>query len=98
MQDRHNEIQDVLGQTYALPDDLDEQDLMDELDALEDDLASEAVGSDSVPAYLQVRLASFVWKAMRQPPRLVALRRSAASGVCTAVSSGGCNAIWGLAL
>ncbi|GAB4816699.1 hypothetical protein N2152v2_003745 [Parachlorella kessleri] len=51
--DRHNEIQDVLGQTYALPDDVDESDLMDELNALEDDLASEAVGSGATPAYLQ---------------------------------------------
>lgn len=55
VQDRHNEIQEVLGQSYALPDDLDETDLMAELDQLEDELGAEAVGSGSVPAYLQAR-------------------------------------------
>ena len=71
LQDRHNEIQDVLGQTYALPDDVDESDLMDELDALEDDLASEAVGSGATPAYLQVR----VKPACSEAARLVLVRQ-----------------------
>lgn len=54
MQDMHNEIQDALGQNYALPEDVDEEDLMGELDALEDELSSEPASSASVPSYLQV--------------------------------------------
>lgn len=53
LMDRHNEIQDVLGQSYALPDGIDESDLMDELDALEDELGAETVDAGSMPAYLQ---------------------------------------------
>ena len=41
IQDMHNEIQDVLGQSFGLPDDLDEDDLMGELDALDDEMAAE---------------------------------------------------------
>lgn len=32
------EVNDMLGQSYAVPDDLDETDLLDELEALDDDL------------------------------------------------------------
>lgn len=53
----HNEIQDVLGQSFAVPDGLDEDDLLEELDALEDEMANELeTGSRAgVPSYLQVR-------------------------------------------
>ena len=53
----HNEIQDVLGQSFGVPDDLDEDELMGELDALEDEMASEleSGGRAGVPSYLQVR-------------------------------------------
>lgn len=56
LQDMHNEIQDVLGQSFALPDDIDEEDLMEELDALEDEMASELESGNraGVPSYLQV--------------------------------------------
>eukprot|EP00775_Hariotina_reticulata_P007837 gene7837-8034_t len=52
MSDLTNEINEMMGQSYAIPDDVDETDLMAELDALEGDLAlEEAVGSG--PSYLQ---------------------------------------------
>lgn len=54
MADLTNEINEVMGQSYAIPDDVDEADLMAELDALETDLAmEETVGA--APSYLQVR-------------------------------------------
>ena len=56
-QDMHNDIQDVLGQSYGVPDDIDEDDLMGELDALEEDMAQETeyAAASGVPSYLQVR-------------------------------------------
>jgi charged multivesicular body protein 5 len=55
MMEMHNEIQDVLGQSFALPDGLDEDDLMEELDALDDEMAAEleSGGRAGVPSYLQ---------------------------------------------
>ena len=52
----HNELQDVMGQSFGVPDDIDEDDLMGELDALEDELAqeSEHTSASGVPSYLQV--------------------------------------------
>lgn len=52
MMDISNEIQDSLGRSYNVPDDIDEEELMGELDALEADMGIEAE-SDSVPSYLQ---------------------------------------------
>ena len=53
----HQEIQDVLGQNFGIPDDIDEDELMEELDALEDDLAADTeANADGVPSYLQVNL------------------------------------------
>ena len=53
-QDMHNDIQDVLGQNYGVPDDIDEDDLMGELDALEADMTFETEHEAAgVPAYLQ---------------------------------------------
>eukprot|EP00897_Mesotaenium_endlicherianum_P001672 jgi/Mesen1/1532/ME000133S00542 len=48
--DYSTEIQDSLGRSYGVPDDIDEEDLMGELDALEADMGTEA---DAVPSYLQ---------------------------------------------
>ncbi|KAJ3130766.1 hypothetical protein HK101_004947 [Irineochytrium annulatum] len=45
-----NDIQETLGRSYALPDDLDEADLDAELEALEDDFNEE---EEEVPSYLQ---------------------------------------------
>jgi hypothetical protein len=62
VQEMHNEIQDVLGQSFALPDGLDEDDLMEELDALDDEMAFEleSGGRAGVPSYLQVPSSSTV--------------------------------------
>lgn len=49
------EINDAMGRSYAVPDDVDESDLMAELDALEADLAVEDAGKEG-PSYLQVRV------------------------------------------
>jgi charged multivesicular body protein 5 len=56
LQDMHNELQDVMGQSFGVPDDIDESELMGELDALEDELAMEAENptAGGVPSYLQV--------------------------------------------
>jgi len=54
LQDYHQEIQDVMGTAFGVPEDIDEDELMGELDALEDDLAAETAGGSGVPAYLQV--------------------------------------------
>ncbi|PNH06068.1 hypothetical protein TSOC_007590 [Tetrabaena socialis] len=51
-QDMTNEINEAMGRSYAVPDDVDETDLMDELDALEADLAVEDAGKEG-PSYLQ---------------------------------------------
>ncbi|KAK2971295.1 hypothetical protein RJ640_001321 [Escallonia rubra] len=52
MMDVSNEIQESLGRSYSVPDDIDEEDLMGELDALEADMGMETE-SDGVPSYLQ---------------------------------------------
>lgn len=48
--DQANEIQESLGRTYGVPDEIDEEDLQAELDALglDDDL----VGEGEMPSYL----------------------------------------------
>jgi len=49
-----NEIQDSLGRSYGVGDDVDEADLESELAALEDEFDMDAVGEeDAMPAYLQ---------------------------------------------
>ncbi|KAI3750756.1 hypothetical protein L2E82_21550 [Cichorium intybus] len=52
LMDVSNEIQESLGRTYNVPDDIDEEDLMGELDALEADMGMETA-SEGVPSYLQ---------------------------------------------
>ncbi|KAK9810658.1 hypothetical protein WJX73_008048 [Symbiochloris irregularis] len=53
MADINNEIQSAMAQNYALPDDLDEDELMGELDGLEDDLAAEMDTAGGAPSYMQ---------------------------------------------
>jgi charged multivesicular body protein 5 len=52
LMDVSNEIQETLGRSYSVPDDIDEEDLMGELDALEADMGMETE-ADGVPSYLQ---------------------------------------------
>jgi charged multivesicular body protein 5 len=47
--DTNNEIQDILGRSYSLPTDVDEDDLDAELAMLQDELIAE----DSMPSYLK---------------------------------------------
>lgn len=55
LMDRQNEINDALGRTYDVPDEVDESDLLEELDGLETDLARESDSNAAVgvPSYLQ---------------------------------------------
>jgi len=48
------EINEIMGRSYGVPQELDENDLMDELNGLEDELALEDTesSSDAVPSYL----------------------------------------------
>ncbi|CAO1622742.1 unnamed protein product [Parajaminaea phylloscopi] len=48
-----NEVQETLGRTYGVPDDIDEADLQAELDALGDDLLADDAEADATPSYLQ---------------------------------------------
>mmetsp|Transcript_6765 Transcript_6765/g.11632 ORF Transcript_6765/g.11632 Transcript_6765/m.11632 type:complete len:219 (+) Transcript_6765:104-760(+) len=50
-----NEIQDILGRAYGLPEDIDESELDAELAALEDDLAMEE-STGEAPSYLQSKV------------------------------------------
>jgi len=52
MLDLTNEIQETLGQTFGVPDDIDEEELMGELDALEDEMLNEEVEEGAAPSYL----------------------------------------------
>ncbi|PWZ03596.1 hypothetical protein BCV70DRAFT_197794 [Testicularia cyperi] len=47
-----NEVQETLGRSYGVPDELDEDDLQAELDALGDEWQEEQPNADSVPSYL----------------------------------------------
>ncbi|MFS8022486.1 putative Snf7 family protein [Helianthus anomalus] len=44
MMDIDNEIQESLGRSYGVPDDIDEDELLGELDALEADMGQETEG------------------------------------------------------
>lgn len=52
LMDVSSEIQESLGRSYSVPEDIDEDELMGELDALEADMGLETE-SDGVPSYLQ---------------------------------------------
>jgi len=47
-----DEINEIMGRAYGVPEELDEADLMDELNSLEDELQTEEAESHEVPAYL----------------------------------------------
>lgn len=53
LMDMSSEIQDALGRSYNVPDEIDDEELMGELEGLEADLAAEAEAGDAVPSYLQ---------------------------------------------
>ena len=56
LMESHAEIQEAMAQPLGLPVDIDEDELLGELDALEDELAAEGVGSgvgEAGPSYLQ---------------------------------------------
>ncbi|KAL9265837.1 Vacuolar protein sorting-associated protein 60.1-like protein [Drosera capensis] len=80
LMDMSTEIQETLGQSYNVPDDLDEDELMGELDALELDMESE---SQEVPSYLQPSRESDLDAELNLP--------SAPNGI-SAVSAGRTNA------
>ncbi|RWR97076.1 vacuolar protein sorting-associated protein 60.2 [Cinnamomum micranthum f. kanehirae] len=67
LMDVSNEIQESLGRNYNVPDDIDEEELMGELDALEADMGTETE-SDSVPAYLQPDKESDLDAELNLPP------------------------------
>ncbi len=58
IQDMSNEIQEALGTSYATPE-MDDDELMDELDALEGELLDEALGEEG-PSYLTVCVAGWI--------------------------------------
>lgn len=49
MMEDANEIQEVLGQSYGMPDDCDEESLMAELDMLEEDMVADELLGDGMP-------------------------------------------------
>lgn len=53
----------AIGQSYGVPADIDEDDLMGELDALEEDMAfeTESGAASGMPSYLQVRHYTYVY-------------------------------------
>lgn len=53
MMDMSREINEAMGRSYDVPEDLDEGDLMAELDALEADMSLEEGEKGSTPSYLQ---------------------------------------------
>lgn len=54
MQYDHEEIQDMLGRSFAVGDDIDEDELLGELDLIEDEIALEAdVAPTGVPTFLE---------------------------------------------
>ena len=52
LMDQSKEIQDVLGRSYDVPEDIDEEELMGELDALEEMMGEEEL-DEEVPSYLR---------------------------------------------
>ena len=52
LMDYSNEINETLGRNYNVPDDIDEEELLGELDALEADMALEEAGEEvGTPSY-----------------------------------------------
>ncbi|KAI9251770.1 Snf7-domain-containing protein [Phascolomyces articulosus] len=63
--DQANEVQESLGRSYNLPDDVDEEDLEAELDALGDELNFE---EEEIPSYLQEDVTEDLPKASEADP------------------------------
>ncbi|KAI7848303.1 charged multivesicular body protein 5-like protein [Circinella umbellata] len=63
--DQANEVQESLGRSYNLPDDIDEEDLEAELDALGDELNFD---EEEVPSYLQEDVTEELPKASEADP------------------------------
>merc|ERR1712166_490892 len=58
LMEQNTEIQEIMSESYGVPDDMDEDDLMDELDLLEADMAEDealGLGGNSEPDYLSVK-------------------------------------------
>merc|ERR1711998_626796 len=56
--DQNNEIQEIMAESYGVPDDLDEDERMDALDTLEADMAEDealGIGGGAEPDYLTVK-------------------------------------------
>merc|ERR550514_2680391 len=55
MMEDAQEIQEIMGQSYGVPDDFDEDDMMAELDMLEDEIIQEDLlgGAPDVPSYVK---------------------------------------------
>jgi charged multivesicular body protein 5 len=51
LMDMSEEVNQLMGSAYGVPEDVDEDELLDELDALDDDI--ELAESEDVPSYLQ---------------------------------------------
>ena len=64
--DQANEVQESLGRSYNLPEDVDEEDLEAELDALGDELNFD---EEEVPSYLQDDVAEELPKASEADPK-----------------------------
>lgn len=86
--ERANEVQETLGRSYGVPDDVDESDLQAELDALEDDLLQEGLSGETegaMPSYLQQdstsALPDFVDEAPQQQHESVSGREEAETRV-----------------
>ena len=56
MMDMAREINEAMGRSYDVPDNIDESDLMAELDGLEAEMGAEELGEGGTPSYLQVGL------------------------------------------
>lgn len=69
LQDITNEINEMMGQSFAVPEDVDEADLMAELDALEGDMAAETSTAGGVPSYLQV--GGWLLRVLENPSRMM---------------------------
>lgn len=61
-----NEVQESLGRSYNLPEDIDEEDLEAELDALGDELEFD---EEEVPSYLQDDVSTELPKAAETDPQ-----------------------------
>ncbi|KAJ1979024.1 Vacuolar protein-sorting-associated protein 60 [Dimargaris cristalligena] len=53
LMEQANEVQETIGRSYSIPDDIDETDLEAELDALGDELD---LGGSEIPSYLQTNV------------------------------------------